>query len=126
MHDACRAVIVRARLTKTFDSVAVSSWFPLRCVPRRRLFAELEAGPRRSADPTSFAAGLQIDHTIQQDGQEFMKLLLDLLQRRYADADSRVRPALAVAVLQSSGLLPDNSAWGVQELVFSGLNLSDD
>jgi len=60
------------------------------CALCRRLFAELEAGPRRSADPTSFAAGLQIDHTIQQDGQEFMKLLLDLLQRRYADADSRV------------------------------------
>ena len=60
----------------------------------RRLFAELEAGPRRSADPTSFAAGLQIDHTIQQDGQEFMKLLLDLLQRRYADADSRVRKTM--------------------------------
>ena len=77
----------------------------------RRLFAELEAGPRRSADPTSFAAGLQIDHTIQQDGQEFMKLLLDLLQRRYADADSRVRLALAVAVLQISSLQAGTSDW---------------
>jgi ubiquitin carboxyl-terminal hydrolase 48 len=60
---------------------------------RRRLFAELDAGPRRSADPTSFAAGLQIDHTIQQDGQEFLKLLLDLLQRRFAEADDPVRAA---------------------------------
>ena len=62
---------------------------------RRRLFAELDAGPRRSADPTSFAAGLQIDHTIQQDGQEFLKLLLDLLQRRFAEADDPVRAAQA-------------------------------
>ena len=78
------------------SKLRLSLWTVLAILPGtarcRRLFAELEAGPRRSADPTSFAAGLQIDHTIQQDGQEFLKLLLDLLQRRFADADARVRP----------------------------------
>ncbi len=73
-------------------TVSESSWQHSK-IMRRRLFAELDAGPRRSADPTSFAAGLQIDHTIQQDGQEFLKLLLDLLQRRFAEADDPVRAA---------------------------------
>ena len=32
----------------------------------RRLFAELQEGPRRSADPTSFAEALNLDRSIQQ------------------------------------------------------------
>ncbi|KAL3150109.1 hypothetical protein ABBQ38_013448 [Trebouxia sp. C0009 RCD-2024] len=48
----------------------------------RRLFAELQAGIRYSADPKAFAQALNLDHTIQQDGQEFLKLLLSLLESK--------------------------------------------
>lgn len=34
----------------------------------RRLFAELQSGPRFSADPKAFAQALNLDHTIQQVG----------------------------------------------------------
>ena len=32
----------------------------------RRLFAELQEGPRSSADPTEFAASLNLDRSVQQ------------------------------------------------------------
>ncbi len=32
----------------------------------RRLFVELQSGPRFSADPKAFAQALNLDHTIQQ------------------------------------------------------------
>lgn len=56
----------------------------------RRLFAELYAGPRASADPTAFAATLALDHSVQQDGQEFMKLLLTLLERLFRESGVQV------------------------------------
>lgn len=67
---------------------------PFVCVVCRSLFAQLQAGPRSSVDPTAFAEGLQLDHTIQQDGQEFLKLLLSLLERRFADAGEKVHAQL--------------------------------
>ena len=33
---------------------------------RRRLFAELQLGPRYSADPTPLASVLNLDHAVQQ------------------------------------------------------------
>ena len=38
------------------------------CNVCRRLFAELQEGPKRSADPTCFAEALNLDRTIQQVG----------------------------------------------------------
>ncbi|KAL0020878.1 hypothetical protein WJX77_005350 [Trebouxia sp. C0004] len=52
----------------------------------RRLFVELQSGPRFSADPKAFAQALNLDHTIQQDGQEFLKLLLSLLETKLAES----------------------------------------
>lgn len=56
----------------------------------RRLFAELQAGPRASADPTAFAQTLSLDHSVQQDGQEFTKLLLTLLERLFRESGVQV------------------------------------
>lgn len=36
----------------------------------RDLFIQLEYGPRRSVDPTVFAKSLQLDHSIQQVGDD--------------------------------------------------------
>ena len=36
------------------------------------------------ADPTELITALQLDHGVQQDGHEFMKLLLTLLGSRLA------------------------------------------
>lgn len=41
---------------------------------------QLEFGPRAAADPTPFAASLQLDHGVQQDGSEFLKLLLTKME----------------------------------------------
>lgn len=57
---------------------------------RRRLFAELQAGPWLSADPTAFARTLALDHSVQQDGGEFMKLLLTLLERLFRESGLEV------------------------------------
>ena len=46
----------------------------------RSLLLALEYGPWAAADPTDFARALQIDHAVQQDGQEFLKLLLAKLE----------------------------------------------
>ncbi len=77
---------------------------------------ELQSGPRFSADPKAFAQALNLDHTIQQactaccstvsalcsrshasntlhalqDGQEFLKLLLSLLETKLAESGQPV------------------------------------
>lgn len=81
----------------------------------RQLFVELQSGARFSADPKAFAQALNLDHTIQQvctasctivlalcthasnkfhalqDGQEFLKLLLSLLETKLAESGQPVR-----------------------------------
>ncbi|KAK9809495.1 hypothetical protein WJX73_004544 [Symbiochloris irregularis] len=51
-------------------------------LPIRELFAQLRSCPYGSADPSAFAASLNLDHAIQQDSQEFFKLLLSMLENR--------------------------------------------
>eukprot|EP00873_Tetraselmis_striata_P035808 jgi/Tetstr1/456072/TSEL_042842.t1 len=46
----------------------------------RALLAELQGGPRAVVDPAAFAECLQLDSRVQQDGSEFLKLLLQLLE----------------------------------------------
>lgn len=61
----------------------------------RRVFALLQAGRRSVVDPTDFAKELELETGVQQDGQEFMKLLLQFVDRALsqasgpADADAR-------------------------------------
>ncbi|WIA08663.1 hypothetical protein OEZ85_008090 [Tetradesmus obliquus] len=52
----------------------------------RDLFIELHFGPRRYVDPEPFANSLQLNHAIQQDGQEFLKLLLTKLEHTFASS----------------------------------------
>ena len=47
----------------------------------RSLFASMLAGRRRVVDPGAFAASLALETGTQQDGQEFLKLLLAYLER---------------------------------------------
>ncbi|GBG75072.1 hypothetical protein CBR_g19585 [Chara braunii] len=49
-----------------------------------RLFAELQLGLKNAGDPREFARTLHLDNGVQQDGQEFMKLLLTLLETMLA------------------------------------------
>ncbi|MCO5549423.1 hypothetical protein L7F22_002894 [Adiantum nelumboides] len=44
------------------------------------LFGELQDGIKRAVDSAPFAAALQLNNSIQQDGQEFFKLLLSSLE----------------------------------------------
>lgn len=46
-----------------------------------RLFAELHSGKKSAVDSAPFASTLELDNAVQQDGQEFLKLLLTLLER---------------------------------------------
>ncbi|KAK9809511.1 hypothetical protein WJX73_006526 [Symbiochloris irregularis] len=48
----------------------------------RELFAQLQSCPYGSADPSAFVASLNLNHAIQQDSQEFFKLLLSMLENR--------------------------------------------
>lgn len=48
----------------------------------QNLFIEMLCGSRSPVDPSPLIASLQLDHSVQQDGQEFMKLLLTLLEKR--------------------------------------------
>lgn len=100
----------------------------------RRLFAELQAGTRYSADPKAFAQALNLDHTIQQvaadthgrlyyhthhwsiplptwlvlqDGQEFLKLLLSLLESKLGQSGQPVS-VLASTIHDPPGYL---EAW---------------
>lgn len=50
----------------------------------RELFVQMQVGPVSPVDPAPLTAALQLDHAVQQDGQEFMKLLLTLLEHRFA------------------------------------------
>ncbi len=53
----------------------------------RRLFASMQAGTSASADPTPLVRALGLDAGEQQDGQEFFKLLLALLEERLQGSD---------------------------------------
>ena len=50
----------------------------------RELFLGMEHGAAAPADPGALVGALALDHGVQQDGQEFMKLLLTLLEARFA------------------------------------------
>ncbi|KAG6554433.1 hypothetical protein Mapa_004350 [Marchantia paleacea] len=45
-----------------------------------RLFAQLHSGIKVAVDSAPFANTLELDNAVQQDGQEFLKLLLTLLE----------------------------------------------
>lgn len=45
------------------------------------LFAQLHSGKKIAVDSAPFASTLELDNAVQQDGQEFLKLLLTLLER---------------------------------------------
>nr|XP_039273136.1 ubiquitin carboxyl-terminal hydrolase 48-like [Styela clava] len=51
------------------------------CGHLQLLFAMLQCGKRKNIDPTSFVNCLGLDTALQQDAQEFSKLLLNLLDR---------------------------------------------
>ncbi|KAI8111447.1 hypothetical protein M9435_003948 [Picochlorum sp. BPE23] len=44
------------------------------------IFVTLECGPRNYVDPEPLISALRLDSSVQQDGQEFMKLFLTLLE----------------------------------------------
>jgi ubiquitin carboxyl-terminal hydrolase 48 len=60
----------------------------------RALFLAMEAGPADPADPARLAAALQLDAGVQQDGQEFMKLFLTLLEVRLGGGEGDAIPRL--------------------------------
>lgn len=47
-------------------------------------------GPRSYADPAPFATALQLNTAVQQDGQEFLKLLLQKLEHTFAASQQQV------------------------------------
>jgi len=51
------------------------------------LFAQLHPGKKMAVDSAPFASTLELDNAVQQDGQEFLKLLLTLLERVLATLD---------------------------------------
>lgn len=55
----------------------------------RDLFLQLHLGPKSSADPSDFVKSLSLDHTVQQDGQEFLKLLLTMLESKFSRSSLR-------------------------------------
>jgi ubiquitin carboxyl-terminal hydrolase 48 len=50
----------------------------------RDLFISLQHGASSPVDPTPLVAALNLDHAVQQDGQEFMKLFLTLIEHKLA------------------------------------------
>ena len=50
----------------------------------RELFVQMLCGASDPVDPAALTAALQLDHAVQQDGQEFMKLFLTLLEHKFA------------------------------------------
>ncbi|PSC68725.1 ubiquitin carboxyl-terminal hydrolase 26 [Micractinium conductrix] len=50
----------------------------------RELFLSMEHGCCDPVDPEPLAKALNLDHGVQQDGQEFMKLFLTLLETKFA------------------------------------------
>lgn len=51
----------------------------------REIFVQMQCGPVDRVDPTGLVQALRVDHSVQQDGQEFMKLFLTLLERAFED-----------------------------------------
>ncbi len=51
------------------------------------LFAQLHSGTKMAVDSAPFASTLELHNAVQQDGQEFLKLLLTLLERVLATLD---------------------------------------
>ena len=49
----------------------------------RNIFVRMECGPRSYVDPEPLISALRLDSSVQQDGQEFMKLFLTLLERSF-------------------------------------------
>ena len=43
----------------------------------------MQYGPVQRVDPADLISALRLDHSVQQDGQEFMKLFLSLLERAF-------------------------------------------
>ncbi|EKX40481.1 hypothetical protein GUITHDRAFT_52087, partial [Guillardia theta CCMP2712] len=59
------------------------------CLPLQelqKLFANLEISCARSFDTTPFAKSLRLDCSVQQDAQEFLKLLLSFLEQTLAQS----------------------------------------
>ena len=54
----------------------------------RSLFVQMLHGKAAPLDPAPLVAALQLDHAVQQDGQEFMKLFLTLLEQRFGGQPS--------------------------------------
>lgn len=48
----------------------------------RDLFISMQCGATTPADPAPLVKVLNLDHAVQQDGQEFMKLFLTLLEQK--------------------------------------------
>jgi len=50
----------------------------------KALFAAMLCGAKDPVDPEPLVKALQLDHAVQQDGQEFMKLFLTLLENKFS------------------------------------------
>ena len=61
----------------------------------RTLFANMEWGAQDPLDPVALISALQLDHAIQQDGQEFLKLFLGLMESRF-DTEPQLRDIIRV------------------------------
>ena len=49
----------------------------------KNIFVKMECGPRNYVDPEPLISALRLDSSVQQDGQEFMKLFLTLLEKSF-------------------------------------------
>lgn len=49
----------------------------------KNIFLQMECGPRNYVDPEPLISALRLDSSVQQDGQEFMKLFLTLLEKSF-------------------------------------------
>lgn len=67
----------------------------------RTVFALMQAGKRTVVNPTEFAQALELDMGVQQDGQEFIKLLLQLVDGTLKNAQREAR----ISSVGSAGLL---------------------
>ena len=50
--------------------------------PLKDIFILMQCGPSTPVDPGPLIRALNLDHAVQQDGQEFMKLFLTLLEQK--------------------------------------------
>eukprot|EP00873_Tetraselmis_striata_P012790 jgi/Tetstr1/433054/TSEL_022389.t1 len=81
----------------------------------RALLAELQGGPRAVVDPAAFAECLQLDSRVQQDGSEFLKLLLQLLE-----AEMEGSPQAGLVCKKDSGSSPHATPFYELELGVKG------